>query len=274
MLFAVSDSRTVLVFGGGRGIGEAVARGFASEGAKVTVVSRTGVEVENVADEIGGRAMTADVGDADAVGAVFSECGPVDVVVNAAAIQGGEGAIGELWNTEPAAVASVIQIDFLGSYHVLRESIRSMREHGVGGSVITISGGGSTKPRPRFGAYGASKCAVLRLIESTALELRESGSGIRIFAAAPGAVHTEMTQEVLDHAALAGKTEEEQARMTSRGGGVSAEQASRLCRFLAKTRAAPLSGRLVHVNEDYEAIAARELSDAAGCLRRMGFEEH
>lgn len=266
-----SQGRTALVFGGGRGIGEAVARGFAAEGTRVVVVGRTGFQAENVADEIGGRAMTADVGDPGSVATVFEECGPVEVVVNAAAIQGGEGALGELWTTDPGAVASVIQIAFLGSYHVLRESIRSMENHGIAGSVIMFSGGGSVRPRVRLGAYGASKCAVLRLVESTALELRESGSAIRVFAVAPGAVHTEMTQEVLDHASLVGEAEVAQATLTSSGEGVSAERAFKLCSFLTTPQAAPLSGRLVHVNEDYEGHAAQGLSESAGCLRRVEY---
>ncbi len=282
MLLGVTDAsslqnRTVLVFGGGSGIGEAVARGFSATRADVVVVGRTAVLLENVADEIKGRSITADVGDAESVAAVFSECGPVDVVVNAAAEQGGDEVIGELWETEPLAFADVVRTDFLGSYHVLRESIRSMESRsmkgrGMDGSVILFSGGGSVKPRARFGAYGASKSAVLRMVESTALELRQRGSSIRVFAVAPGAVHTAMTEEVLQIGAAAGEKEIEQARAISSGLGVPATMAYRLCHFLVGRQGAPLAGRLVHVNEDYEAYASRDLSDDAGCLRRVGYD--
>lgn len=278
MLFGVSEASrirakpSVLVFGGGRGIGEAVARGFAAAGAEVMVAGRTSFQVENVADEIGGRSMTADIGDAESVAAVFSECGPFQVVVNSAAVQGGSGAVAELWKTDPPAFADVVRIDLLGSYHVLRESIRSMESNALDGSVILFSGGGSTTPRPRFGAYGASKSAVLRMVESTALELRQRGSGIRIFTVAPGAVHTQMTEEVLRLDTPAGEEEVDLAMATSSGRGVSASLASRLCCFLAGPDSAGLAGRLVHIHEDYEAYASRTLSEAAGCLRRVGYE--
>lgn len=278
MLFGVIESlrnrpqSVVIVFGGGRGIGEAVARGFAVSGFRVVVVSRTPVELRRVANDIGGRAIVADIADATAVARVFSECGPVDAVVNAAAVQGGAGAIGELWRTRPESFAEVVKVNLLGSYHVLRESILSMGRHGIEGSIVLFSGGGSSAPRKRLAAYGTSKTAVLRMVEDTALELRETGSGIRVFAIAPGPVHTAMTEEVLRLQSLAGGEEVDMAVATVSGLGLPATLAARLCRFLVGPHSASLSGRLIHANEDYETYARHDLTDASGCLRRLDYE--
>lgn len=251
----------MLVFGGSRGIGAAVAARFAREGASVTVVARGA----------GPGIHCADVGDAQAVAAVFERAGPVQVVVNAAAIQGGAGAIGPLWETDPSAFAEVLRVNLLGSYHVLREALRSMRRHAVGGAVILFSGGGAAFPRPRFAAYGASKTAVVRLVESTARELAEAGSAIRVFAVAPGAVATAMTREIVEHAAQAGVAETASAQHTLEVEAVPPELAAELCLFLAGEDAASLSGRLLHVREPYRDYLRQALGDDAGRLRRIGF---
>lgn len=278
MLFGVVEALgtrpqpVVIVFGGSRGIGEVIARSFAVSGFRVVVVSRTAVELSRVARDIGGRAIVADIADAKAVAGVFSECGPVDAVVNAAAVQGGPGAIGELWRTHPESFAHVVRVNFLGSYHVLRESILSMERHGIDGSVVLFSGGGSSAPRKRLAAYGTSKTAILRMVEDAALELRETGSGIRVFAVAPGPVHTSMTEEVLRLQSLAGREEVDMAVATVSGLGLPATLAARLCRFLVGPHSGSLCGRLIHVNEDYETYARHDLTDASGCLRRLDYE--
>src|SRR5947209_11194747 len=75
------DGRRALVTGGGRGLGAAIARVLAAEGAAVTVASRSAEEVAGVAGEIGGRAVVMDVADAGTVDGVMAELGDIDVVV-------------------------------------------------------------------------------------------------------------------------------------------------------------------------------------------------
>ncbi len=266
-----SSGRRVLIFGGGRGIGAEVARGFRAAGDEVVIVARSPAQVEATAREIGARGLTGDVGDAASVDAVFAQAGAVDVVVCAAAVQGGEGAIRPVWETDPEAFAAVAQINFLGSYHVLRAAIRSMQARESGGAVILFSGGGAAAPRPQFAAYGTTKTAVLRLVETAAAELALIDSPIRVFALAPGAVRTAMTEEVLALGAAAGTAEADAAAKIDAGDGVSPVMAAALSRFLASADAAPLTGRLIHVKEPYREYVSEALSEEAGCLRRAGY---
>jgi NAD(P)-dependent dehydrogenase (short-subunit alcohol dehydrogenase family) len=212
-----------------------------------------------------------DVSDPDAVDRVLAASAPLDIVINAAAVQGGAGAIGALWDTEPKAVASLININLFGSYVVLRGALRRMRAQ-KRGSVILFSGGGSTGPRPGFDAYGATKTGVLRLAESAQKALDDEGSTeVRVFAIAPGAVSTAMTQEVLAYAALV-PNEASAAREVAEGqGGVPASLAADLCLFLAEAEARPLAGRLVHVKESYRAYVTQQLDSDAGRLRRAAY---
>ncbi len=258
-----------MVFGGGRGIGAAVGSAFATAGDTVTLVARTEAQVRETARQIGATALVADVGDPQAVARVFERVPMPDVVVHAAGVQGGPGAVGPLWETDPLAFAAVVRINFLGTYHVLRESLRRMQS----GAVICFSGGGAAFPRPYFAAYGATKTGVLRLVETAQRELREQGREVSVFALAPGAVRTAMTEEVLALGVAAGSAEAEAARKITQGEGVPPQLAGELCRFLATPQARPLAGRLVHVKESYREYVRRGLSEASGCLRRIDYPE-
>ncbi len=264
-----SEQRKVIVFGGARGIGAVVAKRFAGAGDAVTIVARTAEQVEASARELGAVGQVADVSDAQAVAKIFEQSEPPDVVIHAAAIQGGAGAIGPLWDTDPAAFARVVDINLTGSYYVLRAALHSMRPRGRG-TVVMFSGGGSVFPRPGFDAYGATKTAVLRLVESAQQALRDEGSSIRVFAIAPGAVSTSMTREVLD---LADKVpgEAAAAQKVAAGEGVPPTMAADLCQFFATDEATPLAGRLVHVKEPYREYVTRELGSDDGKLRRSPY---
>ncbi len=265
---SAAGPRHVVIFGGARGIGAAVAAAFVAAGDVVTIAARTAREVEAKAAELGARGVVADVTDPVAVDAVLDAADPVDVVVHAAAIQGGAGAIGPIWDTDPAAFARVVDINLTGSYVVLRAALRRLRARG--GSVVMFSGGGSVFPRPGFDAYGATKTAVLRLVESAQRALDDEGSAVRLYAIAPGAVATAMTQEVLALAALV-PGEAESARKIAAGEGVPPERAAELCLFLATEAAAPLAGRLVHVKEPWRDYVGRALGPDAGRLRRADY---
>jgi 3-oxoacyl-[acyl-carrier protein] reductase len=264
------QSRRVLVFGGSRGIGEAVATAFSQAGDVVSIAARNPTETAVAASRLRATSFVCDISDAHAVERVIEACGPVDIVINAAAIQGGRGAIGPLWDTDPASFAKVIEINLLGTYNVLRAGLRQMRQNGRG-SIILFSGGGSTGPRPGFDAYGASKTAVLRLAESAQAALDQEGKPIRIFTIAPGAVATAMTREVLDNVALVPQEADSAQDVADGKAGVPPTLAAELCLFLAEEAGGALSGRLVHVREDYRDYVRRDLGEHAGRLRRVDY---
>ena len=160
------------------------------------------------------------------------------------------------------------------------------------GTIILFSGGGAAYARPHFSAYGASKTGVLRLVETVheevlehqriAAETRDAviEAGIRIYAVAPGAVSTKMTEEVLESKDQAGGKAYEEALHTKQEGGTSPEKAAALCLYLSTARPACLSGRLIHANEPYQNYVTMLQNDQGssaqnekGFLRRVPFKK-
>ena len=275
--------KSVLIFGGARGIGKAVARAFVSKGFCVTVAARTWEQVEETVRElfVKGEALGcwADVSVYREVeGAVESHLSRfegLDVVVNAAAIQ---GPIGPLWENDPEDWARNISINLIGSFNICHAVIPAMKK-ARDGVIILFSGGGAAYARPSFSAYGCSKTGVLRLVETIHKELQEISQdrkiGVRIYAVAPGAVRTSMTKEVLSCATKAGEKAYQEAMQTTQGGGTPPEKAAELCLYLATEQPSCLSGRLVHVNEPYceyvKRYEGKENGDF-GLLRRKNYE--
>jgi 3-oxoacyl-[acyl-carrier protein] reductase len=221
-----------LVTGGGRGIGANMARELARAGMKVAVSARTGEQVEEVAREIGGLAIAADVSDRDSVepmvARVESELGPVDLLVANAGIAGWENAT---WELEPEEWWRTFEVNVLGVYLCCRAVIPGMIERGRGRIVLTGSGA-AYLPSSRNAAYGATKAAVYRFgaILASQLEPYE----IPVFTISPGLVRTEMTEDVFP----------DDAPWTP------PELAPRLVRALASGRLDRLTGRYIHAEHD------------------------
>ena len=139
-----------------------------------------------------------------------------------------------------------------------------------------FSGGGAAYARPNFSAYGASKTGVLRLVETSHEELRCACSeGIKIYAIAPGAVRTRMTEEVLACQEAAGQRAYAEAAQTNAEGGTPPEKVAELCLYLAEQRPECLSGRLIHVNEPYKEYVIHfegKNPGDAGMLRRQPYK--
>jgi 3-oxoacyl-[acyl-carrier protein] reductase len=224
-------SGVALVTGGGRGIGAGIARELADAGMKVAVSARTREQVEEVAREIGGLAVVADVaspGDAKAmVAEVERELGPIDLLVNNAGISGrGDKA----WEDDPAEWWKVFETNVLGAFLVSRAVIPGMIERGRGRIVNTGSGSGYL-PGQATTAYGGSKAALYRMSEGLALQLEPYG--IPVFTISPGLVKTDMTAPFGDDMPW-----------------TPPELAPQLVRVLASGRADKLTGRYIHAEHD------------------------
>lgn len=273
----MSHRRVVLVTGGGRGIGAAVARAFAADSA-VFLVARTEAELEGVAAAIvatGGDAAYAagDVSDRRAVQRVLHACdstfGVPSVLVNAAGVY---GPIGPLWQVDPDAWWRAQEVNVRGTLNTMAAVLPAMirARHG---RIINFSGGGATAPLPRFSAYAAGKAAVVRLTETVAEEVRSHG--ITVNAIAPGAVDTRLQDEVLAAGDRAGELHGRIRALRETGqGGVPAELAAALAVFLAGDAAAGLTGKLVSAPhdgwQDWDAARIAELAGGAWLtLRRM-----
>ena len=266
--------RVALVTGGGRGIGRAIARAYAAEGARLALAARTDAELEATADEIrtefGSEVTTVitDVRDREqvenAVSHTVDRFGPIDVMVNNA---GNTGQIGPLWELDPERWANVISVHVLGTYYGCRAVIPAMLERGQG-RIVNMSGVGG----PNDTSYDAAKTAIVNMTENLSVEL--AGTGITVNAISPGSIHTRMWEEVRDMALAAGDMDmyEKGVQVTS-GGGASIERAAQLAVLLGSDDCGALSGRLIRAALDtFEDIPARVdeiMASDALLLRRV-----
>ncbi len=186
--------RTAIVTGGSRGIGRAVAEGFAAMGAAVAVASRKAEPCEEVAAGIraqGGRALAVPthVGEPDQlrdlVAATADEFGGVDVVVNNAANPLALP-IGEI---TPEALAKSHEVNLRGPLFLVQEALPHLRASDAPAVVNVITAGVFTQGQ-YVSLYVSAKTALLAMTRAMAAEL--APDGIRVNALAPGTVATDM----------------------------------------------------------------------------------
>ena len=186
-MFKLNDKKAV-VTGGGSGIGKAIAKLFAQQGAFVHVIDLNDAACADVVREIreeGGQvaAHAVDVTRQAEVGACMSEIGPFGILVNNAGI----AHIGKADNTDEADFDRVMNVNVKGVYNCLHEAIPQLRANGGGVIVNMASVAAWVGIRERF-AYSTAKGAVMAMTLSVAKDYLQDG--IRCNSISPGRVHT------------------------------------------------------------------------------------
>lgn len=186
--------KVALVTGAGSGIGEAVARRFAAQGAKVGITGRRPAPLEKLAREIKALALPGDVTDAatveQAVAALAKEYGGLDIVVNNAGI----AIVGNIEQLDDEAWDSVMETNLNGTRRVVRAALPYLRKRG-GGAIVNISSIGSLFAARNNAVYTSAKAALNGLTMALA---RDCGpEGIRVNAVCPGWVDTPMLDPLL-----------------------------------------------------------------------------
>ena len=262
----------VLVTGAGRGIGKRLAVGFAAAGNRVGLLARSKAELDLAHLEIehaGGNALRvrADVTDFEQVNAAVDRMrvhyGEVNVLICSAAVP---GPIGPFVDQSPKAWADTVHTNLIGVMHACKAVLPHMiarRE----GKIIVLSGVGATIARPNLSAYAACKAAVARLVETIAEEVREHN--VQINCMGPGATYTHMTDEILRAGDRAGWKESEEALQVRQTGGVPPEKQLVLAMFLASQESNHISGKLIHVSDDWKKLRSNNLHPEAYTLRRL-----
>jgi NAD(P)-dependent dehydrogenase (short-subunit alcohol dehydrogenase family) len=265
--------KSVLITGAGRGIGKRLALGFAEAGARVGLLARSQAELDLAKLEIeqaGGNALRlkADVRDLELLQAAVERMkvvfGGLDVLIASAGVQ---GPIGPLLSTSPKQWSETIEVNLIGAVNSCRAALPAMVEK-RSGKIILVVGGGSGHTRPNFGAYAASKAAVVRFAEGLAVEV--SDHNVQVNCISPGSVYTHMTDEIL-HAGeeMAGRREIEESEQVRLTGGIPPEKQLQLALFLASDRSNHISGKLIHVNDDWKRFERENMKPELYTLRRV-----
>jgi NAD(P)-dependent dehydrogenase (short-subunit alcohol dehydrogenase family) len=265
--------KSVLITGAGRGIGKRLALGFAEAGARVGLLARSQAELDLAKLEIeqaGGNALRlrADVRDLEQLQAAVDRMkvvfGGLDVLIASAGVQ---GPIGPLLSTTAKAWSETIEINLIGVVNSCRAALPPMIDKRCG-KIILVVGGGSGHTRPNFGAYAASKAAVVRFAEGLAVEV--SDHNVQVNCISPGNVYSHMTDEVLQAGEdKAGRREIEEAEQVRITGGIPPEKQLQLALFLASDHSNHISGKLIHVNDDWKRFERDNMKPELYTLRRV-----
>jgi NAD(P)-dependent dehydrogenase (short-subunit alcohol dehydrogenase family) len=228
------QDKHALVTGGQRGIGEAIARRLAREGARVYVNAVEELErAEALAKEIGGQVAAGDVSDGAAVEAMLEKTGPLDVLVNNAADQTRQ----PLHEIERGAWDQTLAVNVTGPMLLIQAAARDMA---AGSAVVNVASVHSSIALHGAAAYTASKGALLMLTRQAAVEL--APQGIRVNAVAPGAIDVEGREDVRRPG---GSAEYEQVPLRRAG---TPEEAASVVAFLASDDASYVTGSVYVVD--------------------------
>ena len=202
------DGRIALVTGASRGIGRAVAEGFAAEGAHVILLARTQGGLEETDDAIraaGGTAtlMPFDLAETKKIDgispALVQRFGKLDILVGNAAML---GALSPVAASDAKVYEEVFRVNFLANYRLIRALDPLLRASGAGRAIFVTSGA-ARMAAPFWSAYASSKAALESMVRSYAAETAHGAVKVNILD--PGVVRTEMRAEAFpaeDPAAL------------------------------------------------------------------------
>jgi NAD(P)-dependent dehydrogenase (short-subunit alcohol dehydrogenase family) len=244
------DGRTALVTGGGRGIGAAIARRLAGAGARLVVWGRTAAEVDGVAAEVGGRAMTCDLADRAATDAALArldeEVGAVDILVNNAGI----ALSSPLGRTADADWDRVLEVNVTSAFRLCRALVPGMVERGWGRVVNMASNAGVSGYR-YTAAYCASKHAMVGMTRALAIDLARTG--VTINAVCPGWVETRMVEEAVARIAGATGRSEVDARaaladMSPQRRMLTADEVAAMVEYLCRDEAQAVHGQAMLID--------------------------
>ena len=234
--FCSLDGKLALVTGASRGIGHAIAQELARAGASVVVGYRSGKdEAEELAAQIGGRAIQADVSSAEDAKRLIEEAGDVDVLVNNAGLTR-DGLLARMsdddWRT-------VIDTNLGSVFYTCRAVTRPMMKK-RSGSIVNISSVVGVHGNWGQTNYAASKAGIIGFTKSLAREL--GSRGVRANVVAPGYVKTALTDVLPEEATQA------MIQNTPLGRVAEPEEIAGAVRFLASDQASFITGEVLLVD--------------------------
>lgn len=188
--------KTVVITGASRGIGRGIAAAFAAAGARLVLLADDPA-VAAVAGELGGQGAVVDITDADALKAALQPVGRIDVLINNAGLEAMTPVDSDDRENE-RVVRRIVEVNVVGTFLATSAALPAMQ---AGGRIINTASVWARGAEARFGAYVASKHAVVGLTKTWAKEL--GPRGITVNAVCPGWVRTEASMRSLRRMAAA-----------------------------------------------------------------------
>jgi len=249
------EGRVALITGASRGIGRAIARGYAKEGAVIAVTARTEGDLHSLVEEVqsaGGKALAlrADLADVGAPGLVIRQVlealGTIDILVNNAGIGSSSSPRpvvdfdDEFWN-------KTLALNLTAPYKLSKAVLPIMLEK-KWGRIINIASINGKLPALHGAAYTASKHGLLGLTRTLALEVARDG--ITVNAICPGPVKTEMNERRVEYDAkrLGLSMAELESRLTPIGRRLEPDEIVPMSLLLALDESAAITGQAFNVD--------------------------
>jgi 3-oxoacyl-[acyl-carrier protein] reductase len=254
----------IIVTGSSTGIGRALTLRLLGEGHEVWGLARSD---QSDFAALQGRAFSsarcdvADWGEIDgAVASIAEKWSHVDGLVCCA---GSHGEVGPAVRDDPARWSATIRANLDGTFNAIRACHRLLVLAPRRAKIVCFAGGGATKARANFSAYGVAKTGIVRLVETIAEE--ELQAPLDINAVAPGAIATRLTDEIIALGPdIAGQAEFDSAVKQKAGGGASLEHALDLVEWLLSPKSDGITGKLLSAPWD----PWQGLAEHAGNLAR------
>jgi len=247
-MYRLKNKRCVIT-GAGRGIGAAIAKTFADEGAEVIVTDRLLNRAQNIATEIGGIALELDVAQENHWQQLADLYPQIDVLVNNAGITGfDDGPVAH--DPEHATLKdwrAVHAVNLDGTFLGCRYGIQAMRKNGTG-SIINISSRSGLVGIPGAAAYASSKAAIRNHTKTVALYCAQEGLNIRCNSVHPGAILTPMWDPML------GEEPERTARLKAFVADIplqrfgTPKEVAAVCLLLASDEASYMTGSEINID--------------------------